>query len=65
MRSAGGEGLVFGASFHVRPCRLGQAVNPSRKILALEEDSQTINDGVHRWLLRGANVAHVRAGGAP
>lgn len=33
------------ATRRILPCQLGRVVNPSRKILALEEDSRAINDG--------------------
>ena len=40
-------GLYFGPpwGFGADPCTLSQVVNPSRKLLAIEEDSVGINDG--------------------
>ena len=36
----GWGGGTFGSGWAIQPCRLGKAVNPSRKILAVEEDSE-------------------------
>ena len=38
-------GGAFGVGWSPGPCRLSQCVNPSMKILAIEEDATAINDG--------------------
>jgi prepilin-type processing-associated H-X9-DG protein len=39
------SGVTFGGNWSSRPCKLSQVVDPSMKMLAIEEDTTAINDG--------------------